>query len=116
MGPRHEGRGERLAADSGPPAVYSFNGATARRPWRTRLTAASVAAVWSASMGPRHEGRGEPATRPSCFGPAASFNGATARRPWRTTVALPEAVTVALSASMGPRHEGRGEQFRSQHG
>ena len=104
MGPRHEGRGERLVAGE---HDRSFNGATARRPWRTQTAGRGPQRVQPASMGPRHEGRGERST--ATYPGLAGFNGATARRPWRTQVGLVDARRRG-AASMGPRHEGRGEQ------
>ena len=59
MGPRPEGRGERRRRRQSTAADRGFNGATARRPWRT--------------------------CRPGDVDRRrVSFNGATARRPWRT--------------------------------
>src|SRR5579862_7397850 len=57
MGPRHEGRGERGAAAARGRAKPGFNGATARRPWRTLVGQQVVERdCLLASMGPRHEG------------------------------------------------------------
>ena len=111
MGPRHEDRGERDRQRSASPEserrlqwghgtktvensrhlatklvprTWSFNGATARRPWRTPLFGRPVA---QASI--------------------RSFNGATARRPWRTHAG--RCPKTQEEASMGPRHEDRGE-------
>ena len=108
MGPRHEDRGEHDSAIERRHRRASFNGATARRPWRTHVRC-SVGGMCYASMGPRHEDRGEPYwylsmvshSRGASMGPrhedrgelllrlfhstySLCFNGATARRPWRT--------------------------------
>ena len=113
MGPRHEDRGEHVQYYTSDYDAASFNGATARRPWRTRPRRGRGGPNGRASMGPRHEDRGElhrPFTawatsvqlqwghgtktvencvpvsrfRWTCSG----FNGATARRPWRTSAVL----------------------------
>ena len=93
-----------------PASATSFNAATTRRPWRTRIGVATAAdyrqlqcghgpkAVENcretrhglpqatASMRPRPEGRGEPGADATLQERhARGFNAATARRPWRTT-------------------------------
>ncbi len=61
----------------------SFNGATARRPWKeSAAELVAVRAGW-ASTGPRPGGRGKSSCPARIALPNASFNGATARRPWK---------------------------------
>ena len=83
MEPRPEGRGDSRTMNGRLRTLRSFNGATARRPWR----------------------RGRGSYRQ---GTARSFNGATARRPWRPQLLL--GVRVVRPASMEPRPEGRGDK------
>ncbi len=109
MGPRPGGRGRRCGQAATLAELWRFNGATARRPWKTawltrpgsRRTSFNGATArrpwktsWSASRWPRVKTR---------------FNGATARRPWKTGE---EELTQAgvRVASMGPRPGGRGRR------
>ena len=110
MGPRHKDRGERCGlrwqverrdvlqwghgtktvendcnACSPASSASSFNGATARRPWRTPIESTVLQPRSSASMGPRHKDRGEP--------DSATWSRHDIGR-----------------ASMGPRHKDRGER------
>ena len=109
LGPRPEDRGEK-DGDQGPRTGTggSFNGATARRPWRgceSRPAASSASGFNGATA--RRPWRGRPKkARLSCS--RRGFNGATARRPWRDPPADPR-LDRGL-ASMGPRPEDRGER------
>ena len=128
MGPQPEGRGEldpwhqsyRLASQS-------FNGATARRPWRTRRSVSrsssdAVQLQWGHSpkavenvsdwrwLGVRsHElqwGHSPKAvenySRPgSIIQEYTSFNGATARRPWRTSTPIAMYLRAPLELQWG---------------
>ena len=103
MGPRHEDRGE--PSKLGNPAKTvplngSFNGATARRPWRTYSS--------TGAKGPRlaalQWGHGTKTVENCSGGPGLhrqtakkSFNGATARRPWRTSTERLDGSTNGLS-------------------
>ncbi len=109
MGPQPEGRGERASRNWNWTTPGGFNGATARRPWRTalqrlteqvgqdRFNGATARRPWRTTCSvsrwsARHSGfNGATARRPwrtpvgQCAAtPLPSFNGATARRPWRT--------------------------------
>src|SRR5581483_4047258 len=92
-------------------ACHAFNGATARRPWRTRQLEHARVGVALPSMGPRHEGRGEPGR----LGRRATV---PAHLQWgHGTKAVENPPRLAKQAwqkepSMGPRHEGRGELAR----
>ncbi len=88
MGPRPGGRGRQAPTQSTVRWCGGFNGATARRPWKTPFRLQTTVS-YTASMGPRPGGRGRhgvtnAATTTFCTG----FNGATARRPWKTTPSL----------------------------
>src|SRR5437764_162824 len=114
-----------------------FNGATAKRPWRTSLAPVYQRRRARASMGPRPSGRGErgnlaanvveqhasfnggAAARPGrrlapapLRRPASRFNGATAKGPWRTRRRTFRRQGAGY-ASMGPRPSGRGEALLS---
>ena len=96
-GPRHEDRGERRWQS--PRVSQGFNGATARRPWRTSRRASG--------SNPQRRCFIASTVEPPEVWIAECFNGATARRPWRTTGE--HRLHERGPASMGPRHEGRGE-------
>ncbi len=84
MGPRLGSRGRRIASQRWNRREASFNGATARKPWKTKAGGHAKAAK-------------------------TGFNGATARKPWKTgweSAALP----ILGVASMGPRLGSRGRQ------
>ncbi len=82
MGPRLGSRGRHGVLGSLDQGGPRFNGATARKPWKT----AGTAAVSTSKLG---------------------FNGATARKPWKTPV--PSGIfSLTPSSSMGPRLGSRG--------
>ncbi len=86
MGPQPVGRGEKRPSVTGSQVEgWSFNGATASRPWRALTGVFFSHIVITASMGPQPVGRGE----------------------WGS-----ELVNVLLRwmASMGPQPVGRGER------
>ena len=97
-----------------PMRAGSFNGATARRPWRTAgrpdrrgrtrssFNGATARRPWRTS-----------ATLNDCRLRRPGFNGATARRPWRTARQARSAICQRV-ASMGPQPEGRGEHPRGR--
>ncbi len=127
MGPRPGGRGRQSNAWPVKLACRRFNGATARRPWKTDRESADLRKYPHASMGPRPGGRGRrlhrhpksSATKAS-MGPRPGgrgrrstlrpgrvgiecFNGATARRPWKTSLAEePEEAAQLLQWGHGP--------------
>ncbi len=132
MGPRLGSRGRRPTCVSSLTPEIRFNGATARKPWKTSYSGAITVTDFPASMGPRlgsrgrlhlgERGRGRNLDR---FNGATarkpwktvsslalerrqrSFNGATARKPWKTKGSN-QAKFDCLRASMGPRLGSRG--------
>ena len=165
MGPRHEDRGERRAAgDDRRPAVrlqwghgtktvenrarsdaisvgaVRFNGATARRPWRTSQAWSSDPDCRSASMGPRHKTVENSTTRVIALASVQSLQwghgtktvenidqlrSCAATQPalqWGHGTKTVENVSETratgrqrCSASMGPRHKDRGEPLPKYH-
>src|SRR5690606_3068181 len=83
MEPRLGGRGNSDCAGSLGGRTRSFNGATARRPWKLHQAVNDPPFGCVASMEPRLGGRGNTGTAWKGFPSGPSFNGATARRPWK---------------------------------
>ena len=91
MRPRPEGRGEHRASRSDTrPRPHGFNAATARRPWRTRLSRRlpSASANCFNAATARRPWRTLTHARQATTG-TERFNAATARRPWRTVIEWP---------------------------
>ncbi len=88
----------------------SFNGATARKPWKTRRRHEQrTGDTRDASMGPRLGSRGRPRSTCGKGEVGLCFNGATARKPWKTPP-RPWSGCSTLRASMGPRLGSRGRR------
>ncbi len=90
MGPRLGSRGRPKLSKHWPRNSGCFNGATARKPWKTRNQVPGRAGV-------------------------KSFNGATARKPWKTRSGRPNYV-AGVVASMGPRLGSRGRHVHARGG
>ena len=86
-----------------------FNGATARRPWRTGPVNRRGRPRQGASMGPQPEGRGELRARPQSQRRQAASMGPQPEG--RGELVAVEVRPLGVLASMGPRPEGRGEPF-----
>ena len=106
MGPRPEGRGGRDDVDDVMVYLDSFNGATARGPWRVYWLFLSRFGVIPASMGPRPEGRG--GERHPGSGMRRQTASMGPRPEGRGGNGILQRITRTMHASMGPRPEGRG--------
>src|SRR5947207_3161674 len=105
MGPRRGGRGNVRDEHHDRLRYCRFNGATARRPWKSGNRFQLDPIIRLLQWGHGAEAVEITASRSPAAGTRSSFNGATARRPWKWP---PEPVpaSVVAEASMGPRRGG----------